>query len=142
MDATQGYHQIPLSESAKRLTTFLTPSSKYRYCRGLMGLKSTNDCWCHRSDAAIEGEKNAEKIVDDILAAEETLEDLFKTIRRILTRCRQIGLTISKRKLNISTEVAFAGFVVSSEGIKPDPEKSRPSKSSLRRRTLQMSVRS
>ena len=125
MDATQGYHQIPLSEEAKKLTTFLIPSGKYRYCRGPMGLKSTNDCWCHRSDAAIEGEKNAEKIVDDIIAASETLEDLFKTIRRILTRCRKIGLTISKRKLKISTEVSFAGFVISSEGIKPDPEKVR-----------------
>lgn len=123
MDATQGYHQIPLSECAMRLTTFLIPSGKYRYRRGPMGLKSTNDCWCHRSDAAIEGEENAEKIVDDILATAETLEELFKTIRRILTRCRKIGLTISKKKLKISTEVAFAGFVVSQEGIKPDPEK-------------------
>ena len=53
MDATQGYHQIPLAKESRPLTTFLLPSGCYRYTRGHMGLKSTSDNWCARSDLVI-----------------------------------------------------------------------------------------
>ena len=32
LDAIQGYHQIPLADESKDLTTFLLPWGKYRYC--------------------------------------------------------------------------------------------------------------
>ena len=123
MDAVQGYHQIPLSEEAKKLTTFLLPWGKYRYCRGPMGLSSTNDCWCGRSDQAICGLPNCRKIVDDILVTASNLKELFDSIEKILKNCREIGLTISKRKFKIHNEVSFAGYLVSSTGVKPDPAK-------------------
>ena len=37
LDATHGYFQIPLSEEASQLTTFLLPSGRYRYLRAPMG---------------------------------------------------------------------------------------------------------
>ena len=33
LDATHGYFQIPLSKEASKLTTFVLPSSRYRYLR-------------------------------------------------------------------------------------------------------------
>ena len=44
-------------------------------------------------------------------------------IQQVLLRCREIGLTISKKKLSISTSLSFAGYVISSKGVEPDPEK-------------------
>ena len=46
LDATQGYHQVPLAPDSRKYTTFLIPRGKFRYKRGPMGLASTNDCWC------------------------------------------------------------------------------------------------
>jgi len=123
LDAVQGYHQIPLSDEARKLTTFLLPWGKYRYKRGPMGLSSTSDCWCSRSDQAICGMPNCRKIVDDILVTAKTIPELFASIRRILENCRNIGMTISKRKFKVHCEVSFAGYLVSSEGVKPDPAK-------------------
>ena len=37
MDALKGYWQIPLSEEAQPLTTFITPWGRYMFCRAPMG---------------------------------------------------------------------------------------------------------
>ena len=122
LDAVQGYHQIPLAKSSRPLTTFLLPSGKFRYLRGPMGLRSTNDHWCARSDQTIVGIPDAHKIVDDILCVGETVEELFATIREVLTRCKSIRLTISKKKLKIGKEIKFAGYILTETGVQPDPE--------------------
>ena len=36
-DAYAGYHQIQLDDESKKLTTFITPWGRYRYCRTPMG---------------------------------------------------------------------------------------------------------
>jgi len=108
---------------ANGLTTFLLPTGKYRYKRGPMGLSSTGDCWCQRSDEAICGVPDCSKIVDDILAAAKTIDDLFHRLRAILQNCRRLGLTISKKKFCISRSLPFAGYAVSQEGVKPDPDR-------------------
>ena len=55
LDATHGYFQIPLSEEASRLTTFILPSGRYRYFRAPMGLSSSSEEWCRHSDRVVEG---------------------------------------------------------------------------------------
>ena len=49
LDALSGYHQIELSEEASYLTTFLLPSGMYRYQRAPMGLSSSSDEFCRRT---------------------------------------------------------------------------------------------
>ena len=49
LDAIQGYHQVPLADDCRHLTTFLLPRGKFQYKRGPMGLKSTNDCLLYTS---------------------------------------------------------------------------------------------
>ena len=123
LDAIQGYHQIPLDKDSRKLTTFLLPNGKFRYARGPMGLRSTNDCWCQRSDEAVAGLPGVAKIVDDILIWAPTLSILKERIRKVLNRCRTSGIAISRPKLRIATELNFAGFIVSSAGIIPDSKK-------------------
>ena len=125
LDATQGYHQVPLDPESAKLTTFLLPQGKFRYKRGPMGLKSTGDWWCQKSDVVIIGIPGTSKIVDDILITSETIEDLMQKIRTVLDRCRANGLTICKRKLLIGTNVSFAGYRLSADGVEADPEKIR-----------------
>ena len=45
LDAVSGYFQVPISEDAMLLTTFLTPWGKFCYTRGPMGFKATQDWW-------------------------------------------------------------------------------------------------
>ena len=67
LDATQGYHQVPLDEESSKLTTFLLPSGRFRFVRAPMGLSCSSDKFCRRSDKIIEGLPGVRKLVDDIL---------------------------------------------------------------------------
>ena len=54
---------------------------------------------------------------------ELTLELLESRILKILERCANINVTISRKKFLIGKEIPFAGFIISDKGIKPDPQK-------------------
>jgi hypothetical protein len=123
LDAVQGYFQIPLDEESSFYTTFLLPSGRYRYKRAPMGLSSSSDEWCQRSDAVINNIEGTKKIVDDILIWAPDQPTLYNRIRLVLDRCRTQELTISKRKLHIGNSIKFAGFIVTDQGVKPDPSK-------------------
>ena len=51
------------------------------------------------------------------------MEQLERRIIQILDKCATINVTISKKKFTIGTEIPFAGFLISDNGIKPDPQK-------------------
>ena len=123
LDAVHGYFQLALDEESSYLKTFLIPSGRYRYLRAPMGLSSSSDEWCRCSDFVIEGFEFAKKLVDDILIWAPSLDVLEKLILQILDRCATINVTISKKKFTIATEIQFAGFLISDQGIKPDPQK-------------------
>ena len=123
LDAVHGYFQIPLDEKSADLTTFILPMGRYRYLRAPMGLVSSSDEWCRRSDEAIKGITGVQKIVDDILICGQTEEAVISKMREVLQRCRQHQITISNRKLTLAREVKFAGYIVSDKGVTPDPDK-------------------
>jgi hypothetical protein len=123
LDAVQGYHQIPLDHASSLLTTFLLPSGRYRYTRAPMGLNASSDEWCARSDAALEGLEKTRKIVDDILVWAGSWEELCGRVRSVLERCKQHGITLSRDKMQMGSEVRFAGHVISPGGVEPEPEK-------------------
>ena len=122
LDATQGYHQVPLDEDSSLLTTFLLPSGRYRFLRAPMGLSCSSDEFCRRSDRVVEGLPGIRKLVDDILVQAPELETLEKRITLLLEKCKQHNFTLSRRKLEIGESVEFAGQIVSGGGVAPNPE--------------------
>ena len=123
LDAVHGYFQVKLDEASSRLTTFLIPQGRFRYTCAPMGLCSSSDEFCVRTDEAVADLPYVLKIVDDLLIQAETEEQLFLRLREVLNRCREFGIKISLRKLAIGQCLKFAGFIVSSSGVSPDPEK-------------------
>jgi hypothetical protein len=68
IDAIHGYFQVPLDEESSKLTTFLLPSGRYRYLGAPMGLNTSGDEFCCRTDKAVAGlQAWLLKIVDDML---------------------------------------------------------------------------
>jgi len=110
LDATMGYYQIPLAEESRHYTTFLLPLGKFRYKRGPMGLRSTNDVFCEKTAPAIRDVESAQKIVDDTLICASSVEELFSRIRKFLSNCRDMNIGISLRKLEVGSAIDFAGF--------------------------------
>ena len=122
MDCKSGYLQIPLAEESRDLTTFITTKGRFRYCTAPMGLTSSSDEFCRRTDAALSGLK-LKKIVDDILISANSYDELKISLDRVLTRCRKHGITLSAEKIEIGPQIHFAGYIVSADGVVPDEEK-------------------
>ena len=122
LDATQGYHQVPLDEESSKLTTFLLPSGRFRFLRAPMGLSCSSDEFCRRSDKVIEGLPGVRKLVDDILIQAPDIDTLRHRIDQLLARCRSHNFTLSRKKLEIGEAVEFAGQIVSHMGVRPNPE--------------------
>jgi len=84
-----------------------------------MGLASSGDVFCHRTDQVIEGNEGAIKLVDDILFQAPTMKELDARVRACLAKCRSINLTLSPEKLKVGNKVKFAGHI-SDIGTQPD----------------------
>ena len=122
-DCKHGYWQIELDEESKSKTTFLTEFGRYRYRRAPMGLTSSGDEFCRRTDAALAAIPNVKKLVDDLLIYGRTEQELLGTIRLVFERCRDWNITLSDKKFQYGDEVKFAGFILNESGSSPDPDK-------------------
>ena len=123
VDAVHGYYQVKLDEESSKLTTFLLPSGKYRYVSAPMGLAPSGDFFCFKTDMAFQGLPWMLKMVDDGLIQAPTPEILLERLKVVLERCRMHGIKLSTSKLQWGQQIKFAGFTISSEGVKPDPSK-------------------
>ena len=122
-DCLHGYWQIELDEKSKPLTTFITEFGRYRYKRAPMGLVSSGDEFCARSDQALADVPGVMKLVDDILIYGKDEREIVDRIRQVFERCDEWGITLSKAKYQFGKKVKFAGYILTNEGVSPDPEK-------------------
>jgi hypothetical protein len=90
-----------------------------------MGLSSSSDEFCQRTDEALAGAQGVVKVVDDILVQAKDWKTLRSRLEDVLQRCRKHGITLSADKFVVGSEVTFAGFLVSASGVRPDPAKVR-----------------
>ena len=132
MDCVAGYFQLALDKESQPLTVFMLPDSRYVYLRAPMGFGPSSDHWNVASDQIIEGLTWSKKIVDDVICWAHDYEELFARAATILERCRELGITISLKKLQYGQEILFAGHLISSTGIRPDPAKTAAIRDFLR----------
>ena len=122
LDCLQGYHQLELDEESSKLTTFLVESGRYRYRRLPMGASMSSDHFCRITDEAL-NDLPQRKLIDDIVTFDPTADGLKKKIEDILIRCREKGITLSRKKVEVGGEINFAGFILDANGSRPDPER-------------------
>ena len=53
LDMLLGYHQVPLSEESRDITTFIIPYGYFRFKWQYMGMKNPGDVFCHATDDLI-----------------------------------------------------------------------------------------
>ena len=121
MDALHGHFQLAVDDASSKITAFLLPSGRFRYLRAPMGLSSSSDEWCRHSDHTLEGLSFSKKVVDNILVWADDLPTLYKRIRTIAKKCQERNIVLSKKKFAIRRVLSYAGLIVSTKGIKPDP---------------------
>jgi hypothetical protein len=128
MDAFLGYNQIHMSELDEEKTSFITDRGLYCYNMMPFGLKNAGATYQRLVNKMFSDQigRNVEVYVDDMLVKSRKaishlvdLEETFNTLRRY-----QMKLNPMNCAFGVSSG-KFLGFMVSSRGIKANPEKIR-----------------
>ena len=129
-DCKEGFLQCELDTESSYLTTFQTPWGRYRYNRMPFGISPAPEIFQQKLDHNLEGLVGVYKIADDILITgrgetlDEANRDHDKNLHQLLQRCRERHIKLNFDKLEFkSSEVTYMGHVLSSDGLKADPNK-------------------
>ena len=86
-----------------------------------MGLISAGGEHNRRGDEALAGVQGVQKVVEDIIIFSGDLPTHIDTVRQVLRRCADHGITLNKKKFIFPTpEATYCGFKVSETVSKPD----------------------
>lgn len=97
-DAWNGYHSVPLCQSDRHLTTFITPFGLWRYTRAPQGFLSSGDGYNRRFDAVLSTFERKERCVDDTIHYDSDLEQHWWRTIDFLTRVGQAGIVLNPDK--------------------------------------------
>ena len=122
-DAWNGYHSVPLKESDRHLTTFITPFGRWRYTRAPQGFLSSGDGYNRRYDAILSNFQRKERCVDDTIFYDDSLEEHWWRTIDLLSTVGNAGIVLNAKKFQFAKRVVdFAGFRISDQSIEPLPK--------------------
>ena len=103
LDANSGYWQIPLSESSKHLTTFVTPSGRYCFNKLPFGISSASEIFHKRMSRILAGCKGVLVHHDDVLVYGATQQEhdanLLAALRRQMSLSTQTNVSSAAHPL-------------------------------------------
>ena len=122
-DAWNGYHSIPLEESDRPYTTFITKWGRYRYRVAPQGFRASGDGYTARFDEITKDVTNCKRCVDDSLLFENTIEENFFKTCEYIHLLGSHGIILNKEKFQFcQKEVDYVGFRITENGVKPSEE--------------------
>ena len=125
LDMTSSFCQIPLQAALKKYTVFQHRGKSYEFNVVAFGLKTSTAALVRGLDHVLRGiGDHVISFVDDTLITSESTEQHLKHLEVLLARLEINNLTLNLSKSNfLEKETKFLGFILTTEGIKPDPEK-------------------
>lgn len=126
MDLTSGYNQVAVDENDVEKTAFTTPMGLYEYLRMPFGLCNAPATFQRLMQHCFRDEIFNILLVflDDIIVYSEDIPEHVKRLETVFRIIREHGLKLKMSKCKFfQSEVRYLGHVISSKGIKTDPEK-------------------
>lgn len=126
LDMKDSFWQVVLDSSCTDLCTFNTPFGRYKYLRMPFGLCSSPEVF-QRMNVGVFGDiEGVQVIFDDIIVAGSTQEEHDKALVQVLARARSCNVKFNPEKFQYRVdEVRYMGHLMSSRGVRPDPERIR-----------------
>ncbi|GJY06803.1 reverse transcriptase domain-containing protein [Tanacetum coccineum] len=128
LDAYKGYHQIQMADEDEEKTAFYTDQGTYCYTKMPFGLKNAGATYQRLVDGAFRSQigKNLEVYVDDMVVKSRTEREMLADIAETFDNLRRINMKLNPKKCSFGvTEGKFLGYMVTSEGIRANPAKTK-----------------
>lgn len=126
LDLSSSYFQIPLREGDKKYTGFLLGTQTYQFTCLPFGLCTAVSSFtrCISKILGPEFDSFVIAYIDDLLIFSESFEDHIGHLARVFSRLSEAGFTVKFKKCNfVPDTLKYLGYVITCEGICPDPER-------------------
>ena len=125
LDLNMGYYHIELSEEASDMCTIITEWGKFRYRRLPMGVAGSPDIFQAKINQLLGDIEAIKAYLDDVLAiGKGTFEEHLETLEEVFKRCKDKNLKLNANKCFFAVqEIEYLGYIITKEGIRPDPKK-------------------
>ncbi|XP_055633159.1 uncharacterized protein LOC129773571 [Toxorhynchites rutilus septentrionalis] len=119
IDLTKAFHQVVLAKECRFITTFATHQGYYRYKRLTFGMNCASEVFQSIIERVLKGIKCVRVFIDDIVVFGPTKQQHDDTLRDVMNRLKEFGLTINHKKCELGrSEVVFMGHILSADGIR------------------------
>ncbi|PWA75735.1 reverse transcriptase domain-containing protein [Artemisia annua] len=128
LNAYKGYHQVQMAKEDEEKTAFYTNHGTYCYVKMPFGLKNARATYQKLVDTAFRSQigRNLEAYVDDMVIKSRTEKELLADISETFDNLREINMKLNPKKCSFGVEEGkFLGYMVTSEGIRANPKKTR-----------------
>ena len=128
LDLKSGYHQIRLQDSDIPKTAFNTPFGHYEFRVIPFGLTNAPSAFQSFMNDTLRPFLGQFCLVylDDIIVFSKSEEEHTEHLRRVFTVLREKNLYVNPAKCTLfSKEVSYLGHIVSGDGLKADPRKTK-----------------
>ena len=128
MDLARGYHQLLVAPDSRAKTAFSASGSQFEYVVMPFGPKNGPAAFCRLVQKIVKdklpGEPIAVYIDEFIVGGKGSFDDHLNLVGRVLQALQDHLITIKATKAHIGMrEIKCLGFIVSEDGVRPDPEK-------------------
>lgn len=126
LDMFQGFHQIPLDEESKDITSFSTDKGSFRWKVLPFGLSIAPNSFTRMMSIAFSGLSPMQCFVymDDLIVIGKSEKHHFKNLRSVFESCRKYNLKLNPYKCKFfRPEVTYIGHRCTQNGVLPDDSK-------------------
>lgn len=124
LDATGGYHQMPLNQNSTKLTTFITPHGRFCFKRMPFGISSASEIFQRKLQEFLGDIKGVAHYQDDIIVAGETIKEHDRRLQEVLQKLQDAGVKLNKQKCSIRKDtVNYLGHRIDKDGVHPEFDK-------------------
>ncbi|GJU19313.1 reverse transcriptase domain-containing protein [Tanacetum coccineum] len=128
LDAYKGYHQIQMAKEDEEKTAFYTEQGTYCYTKMPFGLKNAGATYQRLVDSTFQSQigRNLEAYVDDMVIKSKEETGLLADIAETFEGLKTINMKLNPKKCSFGVEEGkFLGYMVTSEGIRANPKKTK-----------------
>lgn len=126
LDLASGYYQVPISETSKPLTAFVTPDGQYEFNRMPFGLANAPAVFQRMMHKVLGSARYSEatSYIDDVLVYGKDKKQCLDRFENVLQLLDKANLTLNLLKCEFLMEtVDYLGYEISASGIRPGDKK-------------------
>lgn len=138
LDLRDGFWHLKMDEASSHLTTFANQFGRFRWKVLPFGIAPAPEIFqkmLYNNVADLEGVVNKAGdflVVGKGKTVEEGMADHDRNLGKLLQRCRERGMRLNAEKMDLrQTSLSFLGHLVTSDGLRRDPEKVKAIKEML-----------